>query len=262
MTGRCRQCVCSCDGRSRAAQVESLRRWRARVVVRSRRCLAVADGCAECRPAGARASSSERRGRQAVAARLREVGRSGWEIGIDGTTLSWPAAETIRMQLKAALPGKAACHCGVDISGGAVTGNLWYGHGVDRSQGSGLRGSRRHALDGRRCVPSPLASGRVTVGSTRSPQPPHRRSTGDPGGTSPGRGRWSEGPRGPVPRDPCRAERPALTGAGGFPTIALLRWLRAPSPLERRRSGGHGPRITVPSVSKTVICEGGDGCDG
>ena len=65
------------------------------------------------------------------------------------------------------------------------------------------------------------------------------------------RGR-AEGPRGPAPRDPCRVERPALTGAGGFPTLSVLRWLRAPSPLERRSSGGHGPRNTVPCMSKEV----------
>src|SRR5947207_12342145 len=65
------------------------------------------------------------------------------------------------------------------------------------------------------------------------------------------RGR-AEGPSGPAPRDPCRVERPALTGAGGFPTLSPRRWLRAPSPRERRRSGGHEPRITVPSVSKTA----------
>ena len=70
------------------------------------------------------------------------------------------------------------------------------------------------------------------------------------------RGR-AEGPRGPAPRDPCRVERPALTGVGGFPTLSLLRWLRAPSALERRRSGGHGPRITVPSVSKTADLQRG-----
>src|SRR5919197_4323009 len=86
-------------------------------------------------------------------------------------------------------------------------------------------------------------------GAFRNPEPPVKVKAA-------GRRGRAEGPRGPAPRDPCRVERPALTGAGGFPTISLLRWLRAPSPLERRRSGGHGPRITVPSVSKVVlVCE-------
>ena len=80
-------------------------------------------------------------------------------------------------------------------------------------------------------------------GAPGNPEPPVKAEAA-------GRRGRAEGPRGPAPRDPCRVERPALTGVGGFPTLSLRRWLRAPSPLERRRSGGHGPRITVPSVSK------------
>jgi hypothetical protein len=55
-----------------------------------------------------------------------------------------------------------------------------------------------------------------------------------------------------------RAEGPVSGVAAGLdrswrvPILSIRRWLRAHPPLQRRRSGGHGPRITVPSVSKAV----------
>src|SRR5207248_804233 len=57
-----------------------------------------------------------------------------------------------------------------------------------------------------------------------------------------GRRERAEGPSGPAPRGPCRVERPALTGAGGFPILPLGRWLGSGS---RARA-----RNTVPCMSK------------
>src|SRR5919197_3004093 len=47
-------------------------------------------------------------------------------------------------------------------------------------------------------------------GAFRNPEPPVKVEAA-------GRRGRAEGPRGPAPRDPCRVERPALTGGGGFP---------------------------------------------
>src|SRR5919198_5634271 len=58
-------------------------------------------------------------------------------------------------------------------------------------------------------------------GAFRNPEPPVKVEAA-------GRRGRAEGPRGPAPRDPCRVERPALTGGGGVPTLACWWWRRVP----------------------------------
>jgi DNA segregation ATPase FtsK/SpoIIIE-like protein len=76
----------------------------------------VVDEFAQFRAADAPQNSQERKGRQAVAARWQEIGRTGRAVGVHVIACTQrPDAETITPQLKAQFPGKVAFFCTDDM---------------------------------------------------------------------------------------------------------------------------------------------------
>jgi S-DNA-T family DNA segregation ATPase FtsK/SpoIIIE len=98
------------QGLMSGARVKSLREWNAKFPGdRLPYVVVVVDEFAEFRAADAPEKSDERKGRQAVVARLGQVGRLGRAVGIHLIACTQrPDAETITPQLRAQFPGKVA----------------------------------------------------------------------------------------------------------------------------------------------------------